>query len=213
MLECLEIDRYHPRPDLVHRLVKAIKGGALVACPTDTTYGVFADLHQLEAVARLKRLRGRMAGVDEGALEDKPLAMVFSDLNMLSEYVVLSGPAFKIVKRLLPGPYTIVLPAGRAVPKKLQTKRRELGARIPDDALVQALVREHGTPLLVTTLKDGSGELLGDPIAITRAWPRDLDFVVDAGWFVPEVSTVLAVDSDQVELLREGKGPVDLIAL
>jgi tRNA threonylcarbamoyl adenosine modification protein (Sua5/YciO/YrdC/YwlC family) len=213
MLECLEIDRYHPRPDLVHRLVKAIKQGAVVACPTDTTYGVFTDLHQADAVARLRRLRARMAGVDEATLADKPLSMVFADLTMLSEYVVLSGLAFQLVKRLLPGPYTIVLPAGRAVPKKLQTKRRDLGVRIPDDALVQALVGEHGLPLLVTTLKDGDGELLGDPIAISRAWPRDLDFVVDAGWFVPEESTVLAIDSDEVELLREGKGPIDVISL
>lgn len=208
MIECLEIDRDHPRSDRVHAIARLLSRGGLVACPTDTTYGLFAAIEQRAAVARLKRLRARFHGRDEAALRDKPLAMIFADVSMLADYVVMSGMAFTVVKRLLPGPYTVILPANRTLPKRLQSKRRHVGARIPDDALVQAIVREHGQPILSTTLKSAEGELLGDAVTISHAWSHDIDVVIDSGSFAPEVSTVLAVDGGVVDVIREGKGPV-----
>lgn len=212
MIECLEIDRSGPRPDRVREVVKTLRRGGLVACPTDTTYGVFASAAHPEASARLTRLRERMAGSPSAAavVREKPLSLVFSDLSMLAEWVVLSGPAFKLVKRLLPGPYTVILPASRAVPKALQTKRRSVGARIPDDTLVQAIVSELGGPVLTTTVKSRQGEPLGSAIDVQEAWPREIDVVVDAGDFSPQESTVLSVEGSEVTLVREGKGRVDL---
>jgi len=213
MIECLEINSYHPRPDLVHEVVEALKDGKLVACPTDTAYGVFVSIDQRDALDRLTRLRAQMQGSNEAAaaLRDKPLAMIFADLTMLGEYVVLSGQAFKLVKRLLPGPYTLILPASRSVPKRMQSRRRHLGARIPDNELVQAIIAGNGEPVLSTSLKSATGELMGDAVSISEEWPYDIDIVIDGGWFVPEPSTVLAVDGSEVTLVRQGKGPIDFL--
>jgi tRNA threonylcarbamoyl adenosine modification protein (Sua5/YciO/YrdC/YwlC family) len=213
MPECIEINPYHPRPDLVHELTQAIREGKLVSCPTDTTYGVFASPTDRQAVARLHRLRAHMAGLSEGAkpLRNKPLALVFADLQMLGEHVILSGPAFNLVKRLFPGPYTIILPAARHLPKMLQSRRRNVGARIPDDLLVQSLIEGLGSPVLVTTAKDGEGELVGDAVTLSEAWPNEIDIVVDTGGIVPEPSTVLEVTTNEVVLIREGKGPIDIL--
>jgi tRNA threonylcarbamoyl adenosine modification protein (Sua5/YciO/YrdC/YwlC family) len=213
MIECIEIDRWHPRSDLVHRVSRELNEGRLVACPTDTTYGVFARMDHRDAAARLKRLRLSMAGDQESmaSVREKPMAVLFADLQMLSEYVVMTGTAFTLVKQLLPGPYTIILPTSRAVPKQLQSKRRHLGARIPDDPLVQSLLEAVGAPVLSTTLKDRSGQLLGDAIGISDTWKNEIDFVIEGGYFVPEMSTVLAVEQGGVSLIRQGKGEVDLV--
>jgi tRNA threonylcarbamoyl adenosine modification protein (Sua5/YciO/YrdC/YwlC family) len=213
MVDYYEIDRDHPRPDLIHRAARALREGKLVACPTDTTYAIFAAYDQREAVARLTQLRMDMKGDPEAAEaeQQKTLSMIFSDFDMLSAYVVMSGLAYQIVKRLLPGPYTIILPAARSVPKQLQNRRRELGARIPDHDVACALVKALGTPVLSTTAKNRQGELAGDATEVAENWPHHIDLVLDAGPFVPEPSTVLAIESDHVSVIREGKGSVDSI--
>jgi tRNA threonylcarbamoyl adenosine modification protein (Sua5/YciO/YrdC/YwlC family) len=212
MIECIEIESWAPRPDLIREVAKSIREGALVACPTDTTYGVFVAMDQPKAIERLNRLRAAMTGqpINSVDLSDKPLSMIFADLPMIAEYLILSETAYDAVKRLLPGPYTIILPAGRIIPKKLQTRRRMVGARIPDDLLVQSLIKELGVPVMSTTAKATSGELLGDAIALSHEWPREIDLVIDSGPFFPEESTVLMVENGELMLIRQGKGAIDL---
>jgi tRNA threonylcarbamoyl adenosine modification protein (Sua5/YciO/YrdC/YwlC family) len=211
LTEFFEIDRDHPRPDWIHRVARALRDGKLVGCPTDTTYGVLASIDQREAITRLTRLRIEMGDDPEvpEAEREKTLSMIFADLDMLSGYVVLTGLAFQLVKRLLPGPYTLILPASRTVPKALLSRRREIGARIPDDNLVRALVRALGAPVLTTTAKGRDGELVGDAGTLAEDWPWGVDLVIDAGPIVPEPSTVLSIEDDQVVVVREGKGPVE----
>ncbi|MCA9564288.1 MAG: threonylcarbamoyl-AMP synthase [Myxococcales bacterium] len=210
-MEYFDISPYAPRPDLVHQLVTALKAGELVACPTDTTFGVFASLEAHDAPDKLRDLRMRMAGSPDAvaAKSNKPLALLFSDLTMLAEFAVMSALAFKVSKRLLPGPYTIVLPATREVPKRLQTKRRHIGARIPDSDLVRQIVEGLGCPLLSTTAKTPDGELVHDPSEIAEHWFREVNKVVDTGGFYAEPSTVIAVDEKGVEVFREGKGSLE----
>ncbi|MBN1946430.1 MAG: threonylcarbamoyl-AMP synthase [Bradymonadales bacterium] len=210
MTECIDLDRNHPRPDLIWRVSSAIREGKLVGCPTDTTYGIFIAMDQREATDRLQRLRVDMAGSASvaAALRDKPLSMIFSDLAMLGEHVIMSKMAYDLVKRLLPGPYTIILPAGRNIPKKLQTRRRHVGARIPDDPLVQAVVHSLGNPVMSASAKQRDGTLIGDADTLYDAWCNQLDIVIDAGPFFPEPSTVLQVDDNEVLVIREGKGQI-----
>jgi tRNA threonylcarbamoyl adenosine modification protein (Sua5/YciO/YrdC/YwlC family) len=207
-MEVIDIDRYNVRGDHVRQLADALRGGQLVGCPTDTTYAIIAASSHPEANERLSKLRLDMAGSEEARLliRDKRPSLVFSDITMLSEYVVLSQSAFLLVKRLLPGPYTVILPATREVPKRLQDKRRHIGGRIPDDDLIIAVVRELGEPVIATTAKHPDGSLIDDVLNLAEDWPHRIDKAVDAGWFVPEESTVLAVEDGVVEVIRQGKG-------
>lgn len=208
MIECIEIDYYHPRPDLIRVCAQALRDGKLVACPTDTSYGVFASIEHESAVTRLNRLRELVAGSDSAilAVHEKPLAMVFPGFDVLKDYAVLSGTAYKLVKQLLPGPFTIVLPAQRSVPKRLQSKRRHLGVRIPDHPIVQALITELGVPVLSTTSKTRVGDLVEDAITMTENWEHEIDFVIDAGAIDAEPSTVLALENNDFIVIREGRG-------
>lgn len=209
MVECVEIEYYHVRSDLVRSVARTLQRGGLVACPTDTTYGVFASPHDQGATERLNRLREQMSGGDDAAIlavHEKPLAFVFADFDQLIKWAVLPGLAFKVVKRLFPGPFTIILPAHRSVPKKLQSKRRHLGVRIPDHPIVQAIVAAFGAPVLSTTAKTRDGELIEDAIVLSQEWKHEIDMVVDAGPIVPEPSTVLAFEHGEVVVVREGRG-------
>ena len=215
MTECIEIDYYHPRPDLVRACAQALRAGELVACPTDTAYGVFVSSEHAAATNRLGRLRELMSGSDSAilAVHEKPLAMVFPNFDLLKDYVVLSGVAFKLVRQLLPGPFTIVLPAHRNVPKRLQSKRRYIGARIPDHPIVQALTAELGVPVLSTTAKTHDGELIEDAITMSDCWEHEIDKVIDAGPIDAEPSTVLALEHNDFVIIREGRGADQLSTL
>lgn len=215
MIECIEIDYYHPRPDLIRGCAQALKAGQLVACPTDTAYGVFVSIEHEAAIKRLGRLREQMSGSDSAilAVHEKPLAMVFPNFDVLKDYVVLSGVAFKLVKQLLPGPFTIVLPAQRNVPKRLQSKRRYIGVRIPDYPIVQALIGALGVPVLSTTAKTSAGDLIEDAITMTEHWEHEIDKVIDAEPIDAEPSTVLAFEKDDFVVIREGRGAERLNAL
>jgi len=208
VIEYAEIDPYNPRSDHIRDCAAALQRGQLVACPTDTTYGVFASAGDQKAVERLNRLRLSINAdsTEILAVHEKPLSMIFPDFDMLKEYAVVPGLAFKVVKQLLPGPYTIILGAHRSVPKRLQSKRRFLGVRIPDHVVVQALLRAHGMPVLSTTLKDDDGELVSDAMTVADTWPHDIDLVLDAGLINPEPSTVLAFENGEAVIIRSGRG-------
>jgi len=210
-MDVIEIDKYHVRPDLVREVAASLREGQLVACPTDTAMSVLVQIGQREATERLARLRLEMAGSDEARARarEKPPALVFTDLEMLAPFVIMSGTAFQVVKRLLPGPYTVILPATREIPKKLQDKRRFIGARIPDDELMHAIVTAVGTPLLSVSAKTPDGELIDDALVLAEHWTHQIDLAVDVGWFVPESSTVIEVEGNEVAVIREGKGSLD----
>ena len=210
-MDVIEIDRYHVRPDLVREVAAALLDGQLVAIPTDAAMSVLVQIGHRRGIERLVRLRLDMAGSDEARVRarEKPPAIVFADLEMLSPFVTLSQTAYQVVKRLFPGAYTIILPATRDVPRKLQDKRRFVGARIPDDELVRAVVRAVGTPLLSVTAKSPEGELIEDALELSNHWTHQIDLAVDGGWFVPESSTVLEVTGDEVVVIREGKGSLN----
>ncbi len=211
MSDYIELDEYHARPDLVREIAQAISAGKLVACPTDTTYGVFANFEDRRAVDRLTRLGSAMAGAGATSSErrNKPMAMIFCDLAQVAEYVVLSGTAFSLVKRLLPGPFTIILPGNRTLSRRLNNQRRHLGVRIPDSNIVLNLLNALGQPVLSITGKNREGELVGDALTLAEQWEHEIDVVVDTGPFLPEPSTVLEVEGSEVVVVREGKGPLD----
>lgn len=128
--------------------------------------------------------------------------------NPLPSTAQVEDSDYKILRKYLPGPYTFVLNATRLVPRIVLTKRNEVGIRIPDNKICQALVSELGNPILSSSVRLPDEQLLWDPKEIDRIYKGQVDLVVDGGDFVPEPSTVISLVDGAPVILHEGKGDI-----
>jgi tRNA threonylcarbamoyl adenosine modification protein (Sua5/YciO/YrdC/YwlC family) len=196
----LQINNTHPQPRRIARVAEILEADGVIVYPTDTVYGLGCSIHSkkaLEKVRRIKRMDNK-----------RHLSFVFSDLKTISLYAQVSDNAYKILRRYLPGPYTFVLPATRLVPRIVLTKKNEVGIRIPDNTICQALVNELGHPILSSSVRLPDDQLLDDPKEIESMYKGQVDLVVDGGVFLPEPSSVIGLMEDVAVVIREGKGDV-----
>lgn len=210
-MRSVEIDTWHIRPDLVREIAARVRAGDLIALPTDTTWAVVCDPFQTESAQRLASLRTWMAGDAEQAKAKtgRPMSLMCGDLAMIGTYALMDQPHFRLVRRILPGPYTIVLPTTREVPRQLRSKRREVGIRMPDHPVVQALLEALEQPLLTTTARDSEGELLAASPDVLRELAGRVDTLVETDPIWPEPSTVIDCTDGPPRLVRRGRGEVD----
>ena len=198
----LQINPQNPQERLLRKVVDVLNLGGIIAYPTDTTYAVGCDLFNLKGIARIYQLKRRPTS--------KPFSFICHDLKNISEYAQVGNYAYKVMKRLLPGPYTFVLEASRQVPKILQTKRRTVGIRVPDHPIALGLVGLLGHPIITTTAALPDESVESDPYEIEIKFKGHLALVIDGGIVLPEPSSVIAMIDDVPEVIREGKGPVGL---
>lgn len=196
----LPINAQHPEPRKVARAVELVKGSGVIAYPTDTIYALGCDLMSKQALERLHQIKGAPKG--------KSLSFICPDLADISKYAIVDNAVYRVLRRFLPGPYTFILPASREVPKMVLTKQKTVGIRVPDHPVTIALVRELGRPLVTTTAARPDGEALVDPWEIDDEFPG-LELVLDAGSGGTEPTTVVDLSKDEIEIIREGAGPVD----
>jgi tRNA threonylcarbamoyl adenosine modification protein (Sua5/YciO/YrdC/YwlC family) len=205
MAEFIKIYDENPNPKQIARVVNALRKGGLVIYPTDTVYGLGCDITNTRALQRIARIKGIK-------LEKANWSFVCANLSNLSDYVrQIDTATFKILKRALPGPYTFVLPGSNSLPKDFK-KKKTVGIRIPDNNIAQALVMELGNPIVSTSIHD-EDELLEyttDPELIYEKWRDLVDVVIDGGYGDNVASTVIDLSKDEVEVLREGKGSLDI---
>jgi len=196
----IAINNENPQMRLIRRAVEILRGGGIVIYPTDTVYGMGCDLFNKKGVERIYEIQRRD--------RKQPLSFLCADLKDISRYARVSDDAYKIMKRLLPGPYTFVLEASRLVPKIILPKRLTTGIRIPDNRICQALVAEMGSPVISTSVKDGGGELLSDPRMIEELFGKRVDMIIDGGIIAAAPSSVVSLLAEGIEVIRAGKGDV-----
>jgi tRNA threonylcarbamoyl adenosine modification protein (Sua5/YciO/YrdC/YwlC family) len=199
----LEIDARHPQHRHIVRAVEAMRKGGVVAYPTDTSYGLGCDLFEkgaIEKIYQIKRLD-----------KHHQLSFVVADLSTLSQYAIISDYAYRTMKRLLPGPYTFILPATKVVPKfMLGEKRKTVGIRIPDHPVPLALVQELGHPIITTTAGFEGEEPLASASQIASEMGKQVDVILDIGILQFDESSVVDLTGDVPVVVREGKGDVSL---
>jgi tRNA threonylcarbamoyl adenosine modification protein (Sua5/YciO/YrdC/YwlC family) len=196
------IDPRHPQPRHVQRAVAILEDGGIVSYPTDTYYAVGCDLFQKRAMERLAQLKRRDAR--------KPFAFLCADLGEVARYGIVSNENYRLMRRLLPGPYTIVLQATRLVPRTALTRQRQVGVRVPDAPVALALVRGLGRPLATTSASLPEEEPLVDAAGIQAHLGTGIDLILDGGLVLNEPSTVLDLTGPAPVVLREGKGRLDV---
>jgi tRNA threonylcarbamoyl adenosine modification protein (Sua5/YciO/YrdC/YwlC family) len=201
----IEINPHTPEPRKVRRAVAALEAGEIIAYPTDTVYALGCDLANKKAIDRLYQVKG----MDPG----QPLAFICPDLADLSKYAVVDNHAYRLLRRVLPGPYTFVLTATREVPKMLHTSdRRTVGIRVPDAPIIVDVVRALGRPVISTTAhKPGDEHMVIDARDIEPTFPG-VTLVLDGGLGGREPTTVVDLSHGSIDIVREGAGPIDLLA-
>jgi tRNA threonylcarbamoyl adenosine modification protein (Sua5/YciO/YrdC/YwlC family) len=201
MATLLEIERSHINPRLIDQAVSVFVAGGVVAYATDTIYGLGCDLCNARAVERLYKIR---------ALDRRrPLALLFPDLAAMARYAQVSNVAYRIMRRIFPGPYVVELEATREIPKSIMERRQRIGIRVPDEPVLREILRRLGRPVMSTTAKTPDGELLLSPADIERAYGDAIDLIVDSGPVPGVGSTVISLVGDEVQVIREGAGSLE----
>jgi len=205
MAEFIRIYEENPNPKDVERAIKIVRAGGLIIYPSDTVYALGCDITNRKALERLARLRGIK-------LEKANFSFVCEDLSRLSDFVKqIDNSTFKILKRTLPGPYTFILPGGNDLPSVFK-KKKEVGIRVPDNTITQALIRTLGNPLVSTSIKDEDEliEYTTDPELIYEKWNDKVEVIVNGGYGGNVPSTVIDLTGPEPLLVRQGKGAPEL---
>ena len=175
----------------------------MIAFPTDTLYGIGCAFGQRRAMDRIQVMR-------DLDLTRRPLTFLLPDLGEVARYAVVTTEAYRILARILPGPYCVELGATPAVPDPFVVgQRRNIGVRVPAHPVCERLLWSLGLPLLTATAKGRDSRLLRTAGEIEEEFGAELDLIVDGGPLLGPPSTVVSLLDDWVRILRQGKGPTE----
>jgi tRNA threonylcarbamoyl adenosine modification protein (Sua5/YciO/YrdC/YwlC family) len=202
MARIVDIHPTNPQPRRIAEVVATIRGGGLVAYPTDSSYAFGCHIGDKRAMDRIRRIRRT----------DKKhnFTLVCSDLSEISLYAQFDNWAYRLMKSLTPGPYTFILQATREVPKRLQNpRRRTIGLRVPDHPIVHAMLDALGEPIMSSTLTLPGDDLpLTSVVEIEDRIGSQIELIIDGGPTGIEPTSVIDLSGGSVEILRVGRGDV-----
>ncbi len=202
MARITDIHPSDPQPRRIAEVVATIRGGGLVAYPTDSSYAFGCHIGDKRAMDRIRRIRRTD--------KNHNFTLVCSDLSEISLYARFDNWAYRLMKSMTPGPYTFILQATREVPKRLQNpRRRTIGLRVPDHPIVHAMLDALGEPIMSSTLT-----LPGDDLPLTSVAEIEerigsqIELIIDGGPTGVEPTSVIDLSGGSVEVLRVGRGDV-----
>lgn len=200
MAQLFTIHPDNPQPRLIQQAVAIVRDGGVLAIPTDCCYSLACVTGDKGAMDKLREIRG---------VDDRHhFTLMCADLSAVGQYARLDNTAYRLLKHVLPGAYTVILEGTRDLPRRLlHPKRKTIGVRVPENVVAQALIAGLGEPLLTTTLiLPGETEALNEPWDIRQRLEHDLDLVVDGGYCGGEPTTIVDLTTGAPELVRRGRG-------
>lgn len=200
MTQIFHVHPQTPQKRLIKQAADRLRAGEVIVYPTDAAYAIGCALENKRGLERIIQLR-RLG-------EKHNFTILCRDLSQLANYARVDNWAFRLLKANTPGPYTFILQATSDVPRRLMhPKRKTIGLRVPDNAIVQSLLEEVGEPIMSTTLILPDDEYpMTDPEEIMERIGKLVDLVIDGGWGEMETTTVVDMVDSAPEVLREGKG-------
>ena len=207
MARYLSIHPDDPQPRFIAQAVEALRAGGIVAIPTDSCYSLGCQLGDKEAMERIRQIR---------AVDDRHhLTLMCRDLSEIAQFARVDNAQYRLLKAATPGSYVFILEGTKELPRRvLHPKRKTIGLRIPDHPVVLALLEALGEPMLTSTLM-----LPGDDAPLTEGWEIQdrlddhLEVILDGGYCGTEPTTVIDLTSLPPQLVRVGRGPLDLFGL
>lgn len=203
----LKIFPENPDPRKIQIVLECLRDGGVIIYPTDTVYSIGCDMLQIKSVERVAAIKGVKA-------DKANFSVIFNDLSHIAEYTKpFNTEIYKLMKKTLPGPYTYILNASNKVPKIFQSRKKTIGIRVPDNLITRQLVEEYGNPLISTSVYDEDEilEYTTDPELIHEKYNNLVDVVIDGGYGDNMASTVVDCTGETIEILRQGKGELDII--
>lgn len=185
----------------VMEVVEILRLGGIIIYPTDTVYSLGCDIMNSKAVEKVAKIKGIK-------VENSNFSFICHDLSHLSDYSKpIPNPVFKLMKRNLPGPFTFILPANNNVPRYFKKKKKTVGIRVPDNVIIQQIVKELGNPVFSTSVhsQDEVKAYMTDPELIFEEYDRIVDAVIDGGIGGNQASTIIDCSSEEISIVREGK--------
>ncbi len=207
MAQFFQIHPENPQPRLIKQAVSIIQQGGLMIYPTDSSYALGCQIGDKGAMERIRRIR---------KLDDAHnFTLVCRDLSEISIYARIGNQEYRLLKSLTPGPYTFIAQATKQVPRRLQhAKRKTIGIRVPDNAIVSALLAELGEPIMSTTLNLPGDEMpLTDPYEMRQILDHVVDLIIDGGYCGFEPTTVVVLTEDTPQVVRIGKGDTSMFEI
>jgi tRNA threonylcarbamoyl adenosine modification protein (Sua5/YciO/YrdC/YwlC family) len=201
-MEKIPIHLQNPQTKTLEKIITVLNDGGVVLLPGDTSYFLAIKMGKKNALEKLNRIKQTK--------KRKYYSVVFKDLGEISKYADIDNRHFNLLKRCLPGPYTFILTASRDIPKIMLENRKEVGIRIPESNFIFALLDMLGEPLVVSTASSEEGDEFNDPDEDEPQWLHMIDLLVDGGYVPPELTTIVKLNGDEYEIIREGKGSPDI---
>ncbi|MDI3490285.1 MAG: hypothetical protein PWP11_1562 [Thauera sp.] len=207
MAQYFSLHPEQPQARLIRQAAEIIRGGGLVVLPTDSAYALVCAVGDASQLERIRKIRG---------VDDRHhFTLMCRDLSEIATYARVDNSQYRLLKATTPGPYTFILEGTKELPRRvLHPKRKTIGLRIPEHAVVSALLAELDGPLLTSTLLLPGEDLpLTDPDEIRERLEKQVDLVIEAGYCGPEATTVIDLTSGSPQLVRVGRGALEPFGL
>lgn len=205
MAEKIKLHPVTPHQKRIFEITDRLINDDIMLLPTDTQYALASRYTNKKGIERIRKIR-RLKN-------DHLLTLLCNSLSDISRFAKLSDSQFKVIKKLIPGPYTFVLPTTKEVPGLLlNPKRQTIGFRVPDYPICQKLVEELGEPLIATTarhpdFKGETGNGTSERLELFRRFEKQVDLIVDNEQnLTRDVSTIVDMSNDEPVIIRAGKG-------
>lgn len=198
----------NPQVKDINEIVNCLKNDGIIIYPTDTVYSMGCDMTRPKAIEKLCKLKGIK-------LEKANFSFVCSDLSHLSQFAKpIPNSIFRVMKKALPGPYTFILEANQNVPKLLKQNKKTVGIRVPNNAICFHIVEALGNPIITTSLHNPNDEIMdyfSDPEIIYQQYQKQVDMIIDGGFGAIYPSTIIDCSGEEMVVIREGLGSLDIL--
>jgi tRNA threonylcarbamoyl adenosine modification protein (Sua5/YciO/YrdC/YwlC family) len=202
----LRIYPENPDPNRIRKVVEVLEEGGIIIYPTDTVYAMGCDIKANKSIDKIAGLKGLNP-------LNPDMSLIFHDMSQLSEYTVIrDNSVFKLLKRNLPGPFTFIVQANNQIPKLFKNRKKTVGIRIPDNAIVLEMVKELGRPIITTSIHDPDEviEYTTDPELIYEKYRDFAEIIINGGYGKNEASTIVDCTSGEIKVIRQGLGILEL---
>jgi tRNA threonylcarbamoyl adenosine modification protein (Sua5/YciO/YrdC/YwlC family) len=193
-----------PHAKRIFEVADMVRGVSVLLLPTDSQYALACDYKNKKGIERIRKIRE--------LTPDDHLSLLCDSLSGVAKFAHISDHNFKLIKRLIPGPYTLIVPATKEVPKLLvHPKKKTVGIRVPDYPICEELVEENGRPMLAITAKkptmDQNMLEVFEREPFLREFEKLVDVIIDNQQELPaRETTIIDMSDDTARIVREGLG-------